>query len=248
MLTKVGAQTKEAKLTAARTADREEERLLAKAKRRIMDEELGPSPTATGRHIEAKKEQRRQRVRERRAERTAKKSAERAQLQAEAANETALVQPRPAPSVPGDTFAIDTKPTSVDWAALTARSERAERAAAAKAKQEAPDMNRAARRRLKLIARQREKIIKEMGVTADSDEKMEEVDAKVAEWTETTDKKTEERSRKKKERKEQEATRLRTRRGKLLKGRQLKEREKQLRQIEKRNARKERRGISAQNE
>jgi hypothetical protein len=209
-----------------------------------MEQKLGPTPTEPGGHIVAEQERKAKRKAEKDAKRAARKTAEEAEAQA-AVN--LAVNNAASPPAPGDElFAIDTKRTPVDLQALAVAREKADRAAAEKSKLESAELNRAARRRLKLIARQRERILKDMGLTGDSVERVDEVNARLAEWTVIMDKKTEARLEKKKERKAKEATRLRNRRGKLLKGRKLKVREKELREAAKQDARKARRAISAQ--
>jgi hypothetical protein len=215
---------------------------MARVKERLIKQETGASPVPPSTQAVAEKQQKAKRKERKSKDHTADEHPEGSETPAAVSQvATTVSEPQGADE---DVFMLDTQPTPVDLEALAAARLRAEQAAAEKAKLEAPGLNRAARRRLKLIARQREKIIKELGLGPDSTEGMEEVEAQVAEWTEQLDKKTEVRLAKKKERKAKDEARLRNRRGKLLKGRRLKEREKELKEIEKKRARQERKAIS----
>ncbi|KAI1074146.1 hypothetical protein F5B20DRAFT_586582 [Whalleya microplaca] len=140
-------------------------------------------------------------------------------------------------------FAIDTNPTPVDPDSLVAPEpmdvDEDERKGKGKAyiKTKPPSgLNREARRRIKLIERQREAIQKKLGVPEGSNEKAADVQALLDEWTVGYDDKHAIRVEKKHQRKEKEAARLRNRRGKILTGRKLKERQKQLDKRQKKEA------------
>jgi hypothetical protein len=99
-------------------------------------------------------------------------------------------------------------------------------------------LNRTQRRRLQLIGRQREIIRKSLNIAPGSNEKAEELEAALAEWTQKYDDKAAIRTEKKAKRKEKDALKLRNKRGKLLKGRRLRERTKQVNKMEKKAVKK----------
>ncbi|GAP84188.1 hypothetical protein SAMD00023353_0600220 [Rosellinia necatrix] len=145
-------------------------------------------------------------------------------------------------------FSIDTNPTPVDLAAVKTVEVETE---------ENPDktkppkgLNRQARRRIKLIEKQRELIKKKMGIPEGSLEQADEVQSALDKWIADLDSKTDARLEKKKARKAKEQARLKNKRGKLLTGRKLKEREKQLKGAEKKAAKKAAKntGISGNNQ
>lgn len=152
-------------------------------------------------------------------------------------------------------FAIDTNPTPVDPSAVEAAAASGSdsgsedggvEAKPKKQKQKgsknvpAPSgLNRAARRRIKLIERQREVIRKKLGVPEGSQERADEVQRELDEWTERYDEKAAIRAKKQKARREKEAARVKNKRGKVLTGRKLKERNKGLATIEKKAAKKQ---------
>lgn len=106
-------------------------------------------------------------------------------------------------------------------------------------------MNRQARRRIRMIETQREKIRKELGVPVGSSDKADEVQEQLDKWVVDFDGKAAIRMEKKRKRKEREANRIKSKRGKLLTGRRLKERKKQLDKVEKKASKKQ--GLSAVN-
>lgn len=208
-------------------------KLEEEAIKRIMRQEIGPSPTASGRHIIAAKERRAQKRAEKRTEKLKPKAGTEAKAQAKAAA-AALATATASDGDPAP-FVLDTKSTPVSWEAVPAPSTaKGEEDPTAAAGEPAEGLNRVARRRLKLIARQREIIQKRLGVPVGSTEPNLIVDLALAEWTTITDERTAERLAKKKARKAKAAQRLRNKRSKLLKGRVMKEREKQLRKAERR--------------
>ncbi|KAI1098950.1 hypothetical protein F4804DRAFT_101482 [Jackrogersella minutella] len=149
-------------------------------------------------------------------------------------------------------FAIDTKPTPVNPESI-ATKEVATGGDAAEEKEEhlkhgynppPSGLNRIARRRIRMIEAQREKIQKSLGVPAGSRERADEVQAQLDKWTADLDGKQAMRLEKKRRRKEKEAARIKSKTGKALTGRRLKEREKQLKKIDKK-ASKKRGGLSA---
>ncbi|KAI1332025.1 hypothetical protein F5Y16DRAFT_358346 [Xylariaceae sp. FL0255] len=136
-------------------------------------------------------------------------------------------------------FSLDTNPTPVDLATIpskeeSARAQKKEHKAKNSAFTLPPSgLNRLARRRIKLIERQRAVIKKKMGIPPDSQDQAEEVQAAVDAWTEDFDGKTAIRLEKKSLRKAKESARLRNKNGKVLAGRRLKEKEKHLRKMDK---------------
>ncbi|RYP54400.1 hypothetical protein DL768_000817 [Monosporascus sp. mg162] len=148
-------------------------------------------------------------------------------------------------------FAIDTNPTPVDPSAVEAAADSGseDEGVEAKLKKQkqkgsknvpAPSgLNRAARRRIKLIERQREVIQKRLGIPEGSQERADEVQRELDQWTERYDEKAAIRAKKRKTRQEKEAARVKNKRGKVLTGRKLKERNKGLATIEKKAAKKQ---------
>ena len=163
-------------------------------------------------------------------------------------DETSQPAEEPAEEAP-PLFMIDTKPTPVNHDTTMRDAEPGTTTAAADAKPSsynAPPsgMNRQARRRLKLIERQREVIQKKLGEAAGADE----VQTALDEWVATYDAKAAAREEKQRVRKEKEAARLKKKNGKILTGRALKERKKQIATVDKKAARREKQkgGISKQ--
>lgn len=103
-------------------------------------------------------------------------------------------------------------------------------------------LNRQARRRIRMIEEQREKIQKKLGVVAGGPDKADEVQALLDKWVSEFDDKSDMRVEKKRLRKAKEAARIRNKRGRLLTGRALKERNKELQKTEKTSRRQ---GLSA---
>ncbi|KAI3323202.1 hypothetical protein HD806DRAFT_544570 [Xylariaceae sp. AK1471] len=136
-------------------------------------------------------------------------------------------------------FSIDTNPTPVDLAAVptvAAKEDSDDEDVKKKGpkKLEHPSgLNRAERRRTKMIEKQRGIIRQKMGIPEGSSEKADEVQKNLDKWIAILDGKNEIRLEKKRVRKLKEASRLKNRRGKVLTGRKLKEREKQIRRSEK---------------
>ncbi|KAI0852399.1 hypothetical protein F5Y00DRAFT_228045 [Daldinia vernicosa] len=148
-------------------------------------------------------------------------------------------------------FAIDTKPTPIDPNSIPQKANDAadeddemslDGESKGPSKMKPPTgLNRQARRRIRLIEKQREKIAKDLGAGAGADE----VQAKLDKWVEDYDSKAAARLEKKQRRKEKEAARIRNKKGKLLTGRRLKERKKVLDKMDKKASK--RQGLSAQN-
>ncbi|KAK7757197.1 hypothetical protein SLS62_000746 [Diatrype stigma] len=143
-------------------------------------------------------------------------------------------------------FMIDTKPTPVDPSATAAaESENEDGSNAAtgdrkskKSKNQGPPsgLNRATRRRIMLIERQRETIEKRLAAAApegSAEDRASEVQKELDVWTQRYDEKAAQKAEKARVRKAKEAARLKSKTGKALTGRRLKEREKQLSAIEK---------------
>ncbi|XXG99773.1 hypothetical protein Hte_006114 [Hypoxylon texense] len=103
-------------------------------------------------------------------------------------------------------------------------------------------LNRQARRRIRMIEEQREKIQKQLGVVAGGPDMAEEVQEQLDKWVRNFDDKSAMRMEKKRLRKEKGAARLRNKRGKLLTGRRLTERKKELQKMAKTSRRQ---GLSA---
>ncbi|KAI1853630.1 hypothetical protein JX265_004038 [Neoarthrinium moseri] len=136
---------------------------------------------------------------------------------------------------PNSLFTIDTNPSkSTSKSAAPAGAVEAE--GAGDATNEATEAgsggkpNRAARRRLALIGKQREALRKSLKIEPGQDSA--ELEAAVREYVEKRDGQSAARAQKRAQRKEKEAARLRNKRGKLLKGRKLRERKKQIDRIE----------------
>lgn len=149
-------------------------------------------------------------------------------------------------------FTIDTKPTPIDPSSIPQKAVDAadedDEMALSDGESKGPSkmkpptgLNRQARRRIRMIEQQREKIAKELGADAGPDE----VQAKLDRWVEDYDGKAAARIDKKKRRKDKEAARIRNKKGKLLTGRRLKERKKVLDKMDKKASK--RQGLSAQN-
>jgi len=140
-------------------------------------------------------------------------------------------------------FTVDIKPTRVDFAKLAQPSYNP--AADELNPPVGTNMNRQARRRLKLIDRQREKIHKDLVKAGEleegSEEFQSELQRRTGAWTQDRDEKEGARKQKKQERKERDRQKLRNKRGKLLTGRKLSERKKELVKEDKSKARKQRR-------
>ncbi|KAI1342125.1 hypothetical protein F5Y15DRAFT_332672 [Xylariaceae sp. FL0016] len=139
-------------------------------------------------------------------------------------------------------FAIDVKPTKVDLDSIQIQgpedeNENSEDQATFKS-QPPSGMNRAARRRIQLIERQREKIQKKLGVEPGPEDQNEEVRTELAKWIEDQDGKTAMRMERKRIRKEKGAAKVKNKRGKILTGSKLKERTRQLTKMEKKAVKK----------
>ncbi|KAI0422066.1 hypothetical protein F5X98DRAFT_370131 [Xylaria grammica] len=133
-------------------------------------------------------------------------------------------------------FSIDTDRTPIDLAVKTgvAETNEVDGEESGSKKTKAPSgLNRAARRRIKLIEKQRDLIKQKKGISEGSGERDDEVQKELDKWTELMDGRTSVRMEKKRIRKAKEQARPRTKRGKVLTGRALKEREKQVKKNEK---------------
>ncbi|OTA67418.1 hypothetical protein K449DRAFT_401919 [Hypoxylon sp. EC38] len=155
-------------------------------------------------------------------------------------------------------FTIDTKPTKVNLESVAEKTAAIDEPKDTQHQKEEPQksgynpppsgLNRQARRRIRMIEEKREKIQKDLGVPVGSNEKADEVQARLDAWVADFDGKAAIRMEKKKRRKEKEAARLRSKSGKVLTGRRLKERQKQLQKMEKKASKKQQRGgLSAVN-
>ncbi len=176
-------------------------------------------------------------------ERKAKKLKKQMMANAQAADGPST---KPAAENVGALFVIDTQPTKVDLSALKpAESEDGDEAMPTLEQRTAPSgLNRATRRRLMFIDRQRvvirKKILKDEELKEGSDEFDQRIEAKLEAWIKDTDEKALLRDLKKKERKAKDAQRLRNKHGKILTGRRLKRKEKDIKVQERSKARKER--------
>ncbi|KAI0408087.1 hypothetical protein F4802DRAFT_449251 [Xylaria palmicola] len=131
-------------------------------------------------------------------------------------------------------FSIDTNPTPVDLGTVkTSADESSHRTT-----MPPTGPNRAARRRTKLIERQRLLIMQKMGIPEGSQEQADKVQKELDKWTETMDTRTQERLEKKKALKAKEQARMKNKRGKALTGRKLNEQRKQIRKAGKNAANK----------
>lgn len=186
-----------------------------------MQRELGPSITASGLHITVEQQRKREKKLQKKRERRA------GLRRAEKAGEDSLKEQAAEPN--GDIFMIDVNPNSVDPEKLRGRDE--ERIIATPAKSGGrvsnnppSGVNRAVRRRLKLIEKERVNIQNKLGVAPDSGEQADEVQKRLDEWVVWCDQKTQEREQKMKERKVKVASRQRSRGDRLLEGIKEKER------------------------
>ncbi|KAL7625088.1 hypothetical protein AAE478_004302 [Parahypoxylon ruwenzoriense] len=145
-------------------------------------------------------------------------------------------------------FAIDTNPTPVDPNALATAgdpdpsdSDSDPDAAAGKdgpGHTKPPSgLNRTARRRIRMVEAQRERIQKDLGVSGPR-ERADEVQALLDKWTADFDGRAAIRLEKKQARRQREAARIKSKRGKTLAGRRLKERTKQLQKMDKKASKK----------
>lgn len=114
----------------------------------------------------------------------------------------------------GDVFMIDVNPTKANREKLEAPSEDEDEDEDIGVGNTTP--NRGVRRRLKLIAKQKKVIQTLLDVPFDSDEKAEEVQKLLDEWTVEFDEKARARKNKTKDRKDKTTTRLRNRSERLL--------------------------------
>lgn len=194
---------------------KKEKRLREEALQQLMDKELGPTPTAFGLQIGAGAECKDRTKHE-------KRSAQQSEQTEEAEEAGVNVTKAYEPSDDEDIFMVDVNPTPANWEKLRAQSEDEDMEDGGALLPErqpgytAPPSgkNRAIRRRLQVIDRERAKIQKKLGVKEGSDEKALEVQQLLNEFTESYDAKAEQREIRKNERKRRESVRLRCRRGK----------------------------------
>lgn len=203
-----------------------EDRFRKEALMRLMGEDLGPSPAAIGLHVQTEAERKKKKKTEKR---NAKRALERQVAKQAAAN----ALDGPTPTNGDDILMIDVKPPPNDLERLKpapSEDEDMEDGGAPLPKMgpgyTAPPsgVNRAVRRRFMLIERERAKIKKDLGVSEDSNEKADEVQQLLAEFTGRLDAKTAERETNKKDRKRREAARLHDRRDRVLDKTPMKER------------------------
>ncbi|KAL2278102.1 hypothetical protein FJTKL_14923 [Diaporthe vaccinii] len=194
---------------------KKEKRFREEALKQLMDQELGPSPTASGLHVEAGAERKGKRKRDKRSAQQAQQSEE-----AEEACVTSTEAHEPADGE--DVFMVDVNPTPANREKLRAQSEDEDMEDGGAL---LPEMqpgytvppsgkNRVIRRRLQLIDRERARIQKKLGVKEGSAENAQKVQQLLNEFIKTYDAKAEQREIRKNERKRKESIRLRCRRGK----------------------------------
>ncbi|KAI0157704.1 hypothetical protein GGR57DRAFT_460689 [Xylariaceae sp. FL1272] len=133
----------------------------------------------------------------------------------------------------GQLFSIDTDPTPVDPSTVQIHNAERDPTTGRLMSKPPSGMNRAQRRRIMLIERQRLAIMKKRGVPEGSKEMADEIQKELDAWTEKLDGKGLLREEKKRLRKEKDALKLKNKRGKILTGRKLKERKKQLDKMQK---------------
>lgn len=205
-------------LTKEEKKRRKKEKLLREeALKQLMEKELGPSPTASALHLEA--------AAERKSKKKDDKRAARHSEQAEKAGNAGIdVTEAHEPADDKDVFMIDVNPTPANREKLHAQSEDEDREDGGAVLPEmqmeytaAPSgKNRAIRRRLQLIERERERLQKKLGVKEGSEENAQKVQQLLDKFIENYDTKAEQREIRTNERKRKEAIRLRSRRGKAL--------------------------------
>lgn len=191
---------------------KKEKRLRDEALKQLMEKELGPSPTASALHLEA--------AAERKSKKKDDKRAARHSEQAEKAGIDVTGAQKPAND--DDIFMVDVNPTPANREKLHDQSEDEDMEDGGALLPEmqmgytAPPSgkNRAIRRRLQLIERERERLQKKLGVKGGSEENAQKVQQLLDKFIENYDTKAEQREIRKNERKRKEAIRLRSRRGK----------------------------------
>ncbi|KAI1466328.1 uncharacterized protein F4812DRAFT_460603 [Daldinia caldariorum] len=119
-------------------------------------------------------------------------------------------------------FAIDTEPTPIDPKSIPEKAGAADddnmhREKGGKQKEEEKGLNRQARRRLRLIERQRDFIHKQLGVAVGSSERADEVQALLDRWVKDYDAKARARAAKKELRTAKNVARIRKKRDMMLK-------------------------------
>lgn len=185
-----------------------------------MEKELGPSPTASGLHIDAVAERKGKKERDKRSAQQSQQS-----QQAEEAEESGVnLMKAHEPADGEDVFMFDVNPTPANREKLRAQSEDEDMEDGGALLPEmqpgytAPPSgkNRVVRRRLNLFDRERARIQKRLGVKEGSNENAQKVQQLLDKFIETYDSKAEQREFRKSERKRKESVRLRCRRGKVL--------------------------------
>lgn len=194
---------------------KKEKRLREEALKQLMEKDLGPSPTASALHLEAAAERKSKKKDDKRAARHSElaEKAEKAGIDVTEAQE---------PADDEDIFMVDVNPTPANREKLHAQSEDEDMEDGGALLPEmqmgytAPPSgkNRAIRRRLQLVERERERLQKKLGVKDGSEENAEKVQQLLDKFIENYDTKAEQREIRKDERKRKEAIRLRSRRGK----------------------------------
>lgn len=193
----------------AKKQRRKEDRLREEAVKRLVGEEdLGPSPSVSGLHVETEAQRKKRKKTEKR---NAKRAQER-QLAKQAAAE-ALARSTPPDGSDISMTDAESTPAKLERLKPASEDEDMEDGGAPLPRREtgytAPPsgVNRAIRRRFMLIEREKTKIKKDLGVLEGSDEKADEVNQRLDEFIERLDAKTAERDINKKERKRREAAR-----------------------------------------
>jgi hypothetical protein len=196
----------------------------------LMEKEIGPSPTASGKHVEVESERKRSKKAARRAEKRAEKALLQAGQEAESAAKAAAVTTEASeeatkPAVdPSGLFMIDTNPSKVEWPNVQAAVDEAQSTGpGAESAEGGPQLNHHARRRLKLIAREKEKIQKRQGIEVGSTEPNQAVDTALAAFIENMDRMAAAREERKQARTQKQMRRMTKRKDRLMKVIQSKE-------------------------
>lgn len=211
--------------TLVKQEKKQRKRLREEALKRLMENELGPSPTASRLHTETGAELRR----ENKPAKRSQQSQQTGKPEEAGVNLTEVHESSDWKEI----FMIDVNPSPANRDKLRAQSEDEdmEDGGALLPGYTAPPSgsNRAVRRRANLIDKEKARIQRNLGVKEGSDEKAKEVQQLLNNFIETFDSKTDQREAKKRERKMKESARLRSLRGKASERHFLKVRHKKTR-------------------
>ncbi|KAK2602219.1 hypothetical protein N8I77_008769 [Diaporthe amygdali] len=211
--------------TLAKQEKKQRKRLREEALERLMENELGPSPTAFRLHTETGAERRSENKHAKRSQQSQQIiKPEEAGVHLTEVHESSDCE---------EIFMIDVNPSPANRDKLHAQSEDEdmEDGGALLPGYTAPPSgsNRAVRRRANLIDKEKARIQRNLGVKEGSDEKAKEMQQLLNNFIETYDSKTDQREAKKRERKMKESARLRSLRGKASERHFLKVRHKKTR-------------------